>query len=220
MTSRAESMQKHLIGQFQGKPVIRTILDAFASELDELNKCAEDLKNKRWIDTAEGVQLDGIGDIIGQGRQIDDAVQIPFFGFAETENGLSFGVGRFFDSWEMWLKSVNLADPEYRLLLKSKIYKNQTQCTAEETITSLKNIYNADLVLIEDRGNAKIGLAIGRILTQSEIRTAAAVNLLIRGAGIGCDYIEQFDGSGYFGFYGQANAKGFEVGKFADMISA
>lgn len=220
MTSRAESMQKHLIGQFHGKPVIRTILDAFAAELDELNKCADDLKNKRWIDTGEGAQLDGIGDIIGQGRQIDDAVQIPFFGFLETENGLPFGVGRFFDPWEMSLKSVNLADPEYRLLLKSKIFKNKTQCTAEETITSLKNIYNADLVLIEDRGNAKIGLAIGRILTQSEIRTAAAVNLLIRGAGIGCDYIEQFDGSGYFGFYGQAKAKGFEVGKFADIIPA
>lgn len=220
MTSRADSMQSHLIGQFQRKPIIRAILDAFAAELDELNKSAADLKNKRWIDTGEGAQLDGIGDIVGQGRQIDDAVQIPFFGFAETENGLPFDVGRFFDSWEMWLKSVNLADPEYRLLLKSKIFKNKTQCTAEETITSLKNIYNADLVLIEDRGNAKIGLAIGRILTQSEIRTAAAVNLLIRGAGIGCDYIEQFDGSSYFGFYGQANAKGFEVGKFADMIPA
>lgn len=220
MTSRSDSMQSHLIGQFQGKPVIRAILNAFAAELDELNKSAADLKNKRWIDTGEGAQLDGIGDIVGQGRQIDDALQIPFFGFAETENGLPFDVGRFFDSWEMWLKSVNLADPEYRLLLKSKIFKNKTQCTAEETITSLKNIYNAELVLIEDRGNAKIGLAIGRILTQSEIRTAAAVNLLIRGAGIGCDYIEQFDGSGYFGFYGQANAKGFEVGKFADMIPA
>lgn len=220
MTSRSDSMQSHLIGQFQGKPVIRAILDASAAELDELNKSAADLKNKRWIDTGEGAQLDGIGDIVGQGRQIDDALQIPFFGFAETENGLPFDVGRFFDSWEMWLKSVNLADPEYRLLLKSKIFKNKTQCTAEETITSLKNIYNAELVLIEDRGNAKIGLAIGRILTQSEIRTAAAVNLLIRGAGIGCDYIEQFDGSGYFGFYGQANAKGFEVGKFADMIPA
>lgn len=220
MTSRSDNMQKHLLGQFQGKAVIRAILDAFAAELDELNQSADDLKNKRWIDTGEGVQLDGLGDIIGQGRQINDAVQIPFFGFAETENGLPFGVGRFFDAWEMWLKSVNLADPEYRLLLKSKIYKNKTQCTAEETITSLKNIYNADLVLIEDRGNAKIGLAIGRILTQSEIRTAAAVNLLIRGAGIGCDYIEQFDSSGYFGFYGQANAKGFEVGKFADMIPA
>lgn len=220
MTRRAASMQAHLIGQFHGRPVISAILDAFAAELDELNKCAEDLKNKRWIDTGEGAQLDGIGDIIGQGRQIDDAVQIPFFGFAETENGLSFGVGRFFDSWEMWLKSVNLADPEYRLLLKSKIFKNKTQCTAEETITSLKNIYNADLVLIEDRGNAKIGLAIGRILTQSEIRTAAAVNLLIRGAGIGCDYIEQFDRSGYFGFCEQVNAKGFEAGKFADIIPA
>ncbi len=220
MTSRSDSMQSHLIGQFQNKPVIRAILNAFAAELDELNQSAADLKNKRWIDTGEGVQLDGIGDIVGQGRQIDDAVQIPFFGFAETENGLSFDVGRFFDSWEMWLKSVNLADPEYRLLLKSKIFKNKTQCTAEETIASLKNIYNADLVLIEDRGNAKIGLAIGRILTQSEIRTAAAVNLLIRGAGIGCDYIEQFDSNGYFGFYGQANAKGFEVGKFADLIPA
>lgn len=220
MTSRADSMQSHLIGQFQGKPIIRGILDAFAAELDELNQSAADLKNKRWIDTGEGAQLDGIGDIVGQGRQIDDAVQIPFFGFAETENGLPFDVGRFFDSWEMWLKSVNLADPEYRLLLKSKIFKNKTQCTAEETIASLKNIYNADLVLIEDRGNAKIGLAIGRILTQSEIRTAAAVNLLIRGAGIGCDYIEHFDSSGYFGFCGQANSKGFEAGKFADIIPA
>ena len=82
-----DRMRQHLISQFQwevidskiygDKPVLRAILTALGAEMDELNQAVNDIENKRWIDTAEGVQLDGIGEIVDRSRQIDKAIAIP-----------------------------------------------------------------------------------------------------------------------------------------------
>ena len=69
-------MKENLISQFQGKKILSAILDALNEELEEINKVIEDLKFKRGIDTGFGITLDGIGDIVGQSRIVDNAVSI------------------------------------------------------------------------------------------------------------------------------------------------
>ena len=68
--SRTESMANHLISQFQEKPVISAIIEAFGDELDELDTVFTALRRDRWIDTGVGAQLDGIGDIVARDRTI------------------------------------------------------------------------------------------------------------------------------------------------------
>lgn len=218
MSKRGDSMHAHLIGQFHGKPVIRAFLDAIGAEFDELETALNDLRDQRWIETGEGVQLDGIGQLVSQVRQIADAVQIPFFGFADQPNAQGFEVGRFRDEWEIYLQSVNLSDPEYRLVLRAKIMKDTSPGTTEDTIASLKFIFSAPTVLIQDRGNAKFSIAIGRILNANEISVARALDLFVRAGGVGILEASHYPAGHYFGFYGQPGAQGFDAGQFADVI--
>ena len=216
---RSERMKKHLIGQFQGRPVIAALLESLGEEMDEIMQAFRDLREKRWIDTGEGVQLDGIGRIIDRPRQIDEAIQLEFFGFKEQPNTQGFEVGRFRDAWETWLKSTKLNDVEYRAVLWMKVFKNRSIGTAEDTIRSLKFIYGTEKVVLEDLGNAKIGIAIGKRLDSNTISIASAIDLLVRAGGVGIDILEHFDYHNYFGFLEQVGAKGFEEGTFADAFS-
>lgn len=219
MAKRSESMENHLIGQFKGKRVLRAILEALGEEMDELEQVFADLRDKRWIDTGEGAQLDGIGTIVNQPRQIADAIQIAFFGFQGQDNALGFEQGRFRDQWETWLQSVNLSDPEYRKLLWLKVFKNISTGTAEDTIVSTRRIFDAPYVVLSELGNAKIFIGIGRVLNKNELAIAKAMDLIVRAGGVGVKGMSMFNYDNYFGFLDQPNAKGFEVGSFADDIT-
>ena len=216
--STAERMQGHLIGQFQDKKVIAAILEALGEELDELQTVFTDLRDKRWIDTGEGKQLDGLGEIVGQSRQIAEALAIPYFGFEDQPGAMGFEQARFRDYDETWLESYNLADPEYRLVLWAKVAKNTAGGTAEDTISSLKFIFGAPYAFLQEVGNAKIAVGIGRRLTKGDTLLADAVDLTVRAGGVGVEWQTLFDYDAYFGFLGQQNAKGFEAGSFADSF--
>ena len=217
MTS-AERMIEHLIMQFGNRPLLHIILNAFGAELDELRKAYDDILNKRWIDTGSGVQLDNIGVLIDRSRRIDGSIQLGFFAFYDQPNALSFGVGRFRDTPSVaYLASSTLDDESYRAVLWHKIAKNTTNGTAESTIESLKFIFDAPFVVVEEFGNAKINIGIGRELNDNDIVLARAVNLFVKAGGVGVNLKYQLPEK-YFGFRGMPNAYGFEVGSFPDEI--
>ena len=107
---------------------IRALL-ASSVELEAvLQKVAEQVD----IDLAEGVNLDVIGEIVGISRIIPASVQLAFFGFQDNAAALNFGeegsqgIGaRFYDEGEPYLATSVLNDPEFRLLIRAKIVKNQ-----------------------------------------------------------------------------------------------
>lgn len=211
-------MHGHLILQFQEKPVIRAMLNALGEELDLIRMAAGALMTERWIDTGEGKQLDGIGEIVGRDRTIANAVYLPFFGFYNQPNTGGFDEAPFRDSGQAWQASTILDDGSYRKVLWAKVFKNTSHCTHEDTIAMLKVIFDVPVVVVEDAGNAKIRLGIGRRLTTAELLLIKAYNLFIRAGGVGLKYVVQYDRDNYFGFYGQPNAKGFDDGSFADII--
>ena len=223
-----ERMRGHLISQFQweviggqiyaDKPVLRAIISALGAELDELNAAITALKTKRWLDTAEGAQLDGLGEIVDHSRTIGKAIAIKVFGFNGQPNVGGFSAARFRGEDESSLETYILQDPEYRLVLMQKAAKNASNATMEDTIASLKFVFNVPTVVVEEPGNANITVAIGRQLEANEILLANAVDLIIRGGGVGLRYKAYYNRSRYFGFYGQPNAYGFEKGQFAQVF--
>jgi hypothetical protein len=80
-----------LTGQFESSVKLRSMLEAIVSSLAGLEQDIDALVLERWIDTAEGVQLDGCGYIVGEkraGRNDDDYRQgIKFRVFANTSKG-------------------------------------------------------------------------------------------------------------------------------------
>lgn len=219
-----ESMQNHLIMQFKEAPNIGALLGAIGAEMDELTRSFYDLRDKRWIDTGEGVQLDGIGRIVGRSRTIDAAIPIPFFGFHGQPAATGFEQARFRDNTEAWLASCKLNDPEYRMVLWNKVAKNISQGRTEDTVNSVKFVFGltskrkAPMVSIQDIGNAKFILGIARKLTYNEIIMANALDLVVRAGGVGIWYTVHYEYDNYFGFQGQPSAKTFDIGSFADII--
>lgn len=210
--SRSESMINHLLMQFSQSVNMHIFLDVLGAELDELTQALDDLQNKRWIDTGSGVQLDNIGVLIDRSRNIAGSIQLEFFAFYDQPNALSFGVGRFRDTPSVpYTATSTLDDETYRPVLWHKVSKNTTTGTTESTIESVKFIYNAPFVTLTELGNAKIGIGIGRELTDNDIVLARALGLFIRAGGVGLDFVEQIPAP-FFGFVDQGDAKGFEVG--------
>ena len=216
--SKAESMINHLVMQFSKSVKMQAFLNALGAELDELTTALDDLQNKRWIDTGSGVQLDNIGVLVDRSRSIDGAIQLEFFGFLDQPNTLTFGVGRFRDTTAVpYMASSVLDDVTYRPVLWHKVSKDTTNGTTESTIESLKFIFNAPFVIVQEKGNAKFDVGIGRELTDNDITLARAINLFIKAGGVGVDLTYEIPEK-YFGFRGQPNAYGFEIGSFPDEI--
>lgn len=214
---RADSMISHLLMQFSQSTNMHIFLNALGAELDELTQALEDLQNKRWIDTGGGVQLDNIGVLIDRSREIAGSIQLEFFAFYDQPNALPFNVGRFRDTPAVpYLATSILDDETYRPVLWHKVAKDTTTGTTESTIESVKFIYNAPFVSITELGNAKIGIGIGRELTDNDVVLARALDLFIRAGGVGLLWVIEIPDD-YFGFADQ-NAKGFDVGKLPTLI--
>ena len=199
------------------KPILRAIIEALGAELDELNTAIIDCKNKRWINKADGVQLDKIGEIVVQSRQIDKAIAMKLFGFYGQPNTVGFGQARFREHGEDNLETYVLADAEYRMILAVKAVMNNSQCSAEETLQSLRYVFNAP-IRMEEIGNAQIIVSVGRRLSDNEKVLANAINLIVRAGGVSIEYKSFYNQNHYFGFLGQPNAKGFGVGEFAHIF--
>ena len=210
--TRSESMISHLLMQFSRSVNMQIFLNALGAELDELTQALDDLQNKRWIDTGSGVQLDNIGVLIDRSRNIAGSIQLEFFAFFDQPNALPFDVGRFRDTPAVpYTATSTLDDETYRPVLWHKVSKDTTTGTTESTIESVKFIYDAPFVTLTELGNAKIGIGVGRELTDNDIVLARALDLFIRAGGVGLDFVEEIPDP-FFGFLGQGNVQGFDVG--------
>ena len=215
-SERGQHMIDRLLMQFANSPYLHGLLNALGTELDLLVQVFDDLKNKRWIDTGEGQQLDGCGEIVVQPRRIGKAIAIPFFGFDDQPGATGFEQGRFRDDREAYLASATLADAEYRQILWAKVAINTTDGTAESTIDSLRRLYNARIVLA-NVGNAKMWISIGRQLTEAEILLANALDLFVVAGGVNIEVKSWFVDGATFGFDDQnMGYVGFDDGMMAE----
>ena len=58
-----------LASQFAESPKLRALLAQLVGPLEVVETEADNLRDERWIDTAVGAQLDGLGTIVGEGRE-------------------------------------------------------------------------------------------------------------------------------------------------------
>ena len=217
--NRIERMRGHLIAQFSEKPIIDALLQVVAEELNVLYSAVVSVQEKRWIDTGEGVQLDGIGRIINRGRIVDKAISDTFFGF-DGQTGIdTFGKARFRSVGDEYLSTAYLNDDMYRRVLWAKVFYDISNGTIPDILQSTRKILNTESVSLVEINNANLYLIIGANLTESQILLMKELGLIVKGGGIGIKYIVNYNDNNYFGFKNQPNAKGFGVGEFARIVS-
>jgi hypothetical protein len=154
----------HWLAQFRDGTRLEAMVRALLQPLNGGQAAVLQLLNDRWLDTAVGQQLDGIGDIVGFPRIVSDVALIEFFGFVSQPGIAGFGVGRMRRAYESVTGgSTSLLDPEYRQLLYWKIAINNGHGTTPEIIAALKPILDVTKVVVEDMGNAKIAVWVNRL---------------------------------------------------------
>ena len=77
--------------QFTDKLVFDKYLQLIMQGWGELQEIIKDLLQKRSIDEASGEQLDNIGRIVGQPRELISLDVYKFFAFQGYPNGATFG---------------------------------------------------------------------------------------------------------------------------------
>ena len=113
----------------------------------ELQEVFHQLMQERSIDTAVGAQLDIIGDIVGQPRELIDTALLTFFAFVGYPDAQSYGDldnpaigGPYYDINNPIAGNTLLTDEQYRLFIKAKIVKNNTNVTPNQFIEFMQFI--------------------------------------------------------------------------------
>lgn len=220
-----------LATQFRESTNLINYIRALLIEADTLEQVFCDLLEKRWIDTAEGVQLDILGAIVGQSREFIDAEIFDYFGFADNPQAQSFGTvqdasvgGRFRLVDEVTTGIRQLSDDEYRLFIRARISRNTTSSTPEDIIAQIRYVFGSPLVLLSD-GDTFYEVSIGKRLSLNEKSILSDTDIIPKTAGVQATYVTEFDTSNFFGFQGVPNSAGLgaltnpdQGGKFGNLI--
>ena len=217
-----EEARERITYAFTDKPIFDKYLQLLILGQVEIQEALKQVMQLRSIDTAEGEQLNVIGRIVGQPRELLEADLYEYFGLQGATNAQSFGelgnssIGGLFYNYGTPLGgNVLLDDETYRKFIKAKIFKNVTASTPEEFITVVNTIFDLP-ISISSEGDAQVTLMFGRILTAFEKALLNYVStsqgypsrLIPKTVGVRINYGE-FEGGNYFGFQGAPGAKGF-----------
>lgn len=218
-----EEARGRVTEQFKNKDTIDRFLQLLLDQQQELQQVFKDLLQKRSIDEATGAQLDIIGEIVGQPRELISVDLFTFFGFVGHPKADSFGDfgdpvvgGRFYSFGTPLGGNILLDDDLYRLFIKSKILKNNTRSTPEEFIQFINTLFGTTTTFIVEGPEAQFIVYFGRPLSSLE---QALLNytsssqgypsrLIPKTVGVGIGY-GTFEEGNYFGFQGAPGAKGF-----------
>lgn len=177
--------------QFQDKQIFDKYVQLLISQSSSTQETLKQLMQLRSIDTAFGATLDIIGNIVGQERT-------PLPGYLFDADGF-----------------VIPDDETYRLLIKAKIIKNNTDCTPESVIYGTEFILGVNGVTIQEGKDASYIVYVPRYLSSLEkylilgiVTDYYTLTLLPKPVGVRVEFVE-FVGTNFFAFAGVPNAKGF-----------
>lgn len=195
-----EQAEERLATQFKESANLIEYIKALLRENDDLEGVYHDILNSRWIDTAEGVQLDILGAIVGQERAFSKQLAGDFFGFEATIGAFTFGTigdanvgGVFRSESDSALADVVFDDTTYRIFIRAKAAKNITRVTINQVIDIvLQGITSAMTVRVEE-GTASFNLVWDTVLSIDDKLLLAKTDFVPKPAGVNITF-EDADG--------------------------
>lgn len=218
-----DTARERVTWAFEEKLVFDKYLQLILLEQQNVQVVLQQLMQERSIDTAIGKQLDIIGDIVGQPRELIEADFIPYFGFEGAFKAQSYGDinnsslgGYYRDLNQSLAGNVLLSDDQYRLFIKAKIFKNITRATPEETIKFIKFVFGAEKVQVTvDRGAEQALILVSEDLNQFEVALLKYFSekpyksyFVPKSLGVGIEFGGIPTGD-FFSFLGVTDAKGY-----------
>lgn len=204
-------------------PVFDKYLQLLLGGKIELQEVFRQLMQERSIDTAVGAQLDIIGEIVGQPRELIDTALLTYFAYLGYPEAESYGdlnnpsVGGFYRGVNDPLAgNTTLNDDQYRLFIKAKIIKNSTNVTPPQFIEFMQFVFGIQASVVVAEGNAEFTVMLGRELSSFE---KVLLNYVSYSSGYPSRFVPkpigvrinfgEFNIDNYFGFQGAPGAKGY-----------
>lgn len=215
--------RERITEQFKDKVVVDKYLQLLLAENIQLQEVFRQLMQERSIDTAVGAQLDIIGDIVGQPRELIDTALIDYFAFVGYPGAQSYGDlddssagGYYYSYGDPLAGNTLLNDEQYRLFIKAKIIKNNTNVTPNQLLEFISFVFGVNVNNIVAEGNAEFTLMIGKELSSFE---QVLLNYVSYSSGYPSRFVPkpigvrvnygQFNQDNFFGFQGAPGAKGY-----------
>jgi hypothetical protein len=227
--SLADKAVGRLAYQYQTAERFRAYVRALIDEYDSIYAALLSLETRLDIDASEGVQLDLIGEMVGQPRP--EGIGSVFLEFPPEEAfsfaggvGLGFsGVGR----PDVGGRFVGLAaagrmiDDDYRVLLRAAIFRNYSDCTVESMGQYSLFVFGTRATIISGVGYVDITIqkplrGWERRLVEETFPVAAGIRLRLKSFALAenpFSFSGNADGTG-FGGVGEPQVGGGFVGLF------
>ena len=155
--------------QFQQSQRLRSLVLALVQPMTTLQGALRQLRDDRWLDTAVGRQLDGLGELLDRPRQISNTRAIWHFGFQGQPNIGGFGEFPMYRSGSgLYTGGSTLDDDNYRRLLRWKVLVDSGFGTAPQIEAALRVLFDVTRIAVEDIGTARIRIHIGRKPTEDD----------------------------------------------------
>lgn len=224
-----QQARERVTWQFEEKVVFDKYLQLLLKQQQDLEQVFTDLLQLRSIDEATGAQLDIIGEIVGQPRELIDTALVPYFAYLGYPNAQSFGDldnpalgGYYYSLGDPLAGSTLLNDEQYRMFIKAKILKNNTRATPDDVLNFIRFVFNSETNNVIAEGNAEFTVMVGKelslfeqvLLTYVGYSNGYPSRFLLKPVGVRVN-VGTFDSEDYFAFLGAPNAKGY--GDLADL---
>ena len=210
-----------LILQYSDLPKASQTVEALISKYEELYNVMLQFESAFDIDTAEGVQLDTIGKIVGLSRIVPDVVPKVYFGFADTPNTDTFSKASMFRTFDDTLTDTQLNDSDYRFFLKAKITKNVVTAKMIDDNLSIQDAIAfmfGNAAYVSDNQDMTMTLYVDDTYPTRLLTYLVALDLIPRPQAVRIKYAIIISNK-TFGFNNNPNAVGFGQGKFARVIT-
>ena len=211
-----------LLTQFRDATTLQGYIKALMSEANPIEMALFDTLTKRGIDTAEGVQLDILGDIVGQSREIVDASALTFFGYVGAPTNVGgYGSARYLSEGESTIGTRDLTDEEYRLFIRARVAKNHSSGTINDTVNLVSFIVGSTNIIVTD-GTEPATFSVG--VLEDDITANAKIfisqsDLIPKPAGVQIDKLFTFPSTGAFAYAGASGTiAGYNVGQYVDIF--
>lgn len=145
--ARAKTRYTDLFNTAVFDAIVQTLMEHKQNRQVEYKQIADLMFD---IDAVTGRNLDQIGKLIGQSRELVDFIDRPYFGFEGARFAEAFDVGEWYSIYKHSLGGLRvLSDSEYRRLIKARIIKNHTNCSRNDFLKILNLLSGNELSTVE-----------------------------------------------------------------------
>lgn len=143
------------------------------------------------LDSAVGVQLDIIGQWVGQARVVTNVLLTGFFGFLDdSPPALTMGEltdpsvgGVFYELGATYQQTTTLTDADYRTIIRARIVRNQSNGKLSAMENALQFIFQVPCS-VSDIGDLSLAITVSKPITPVQRALLSTLDLLPRPAGV------------------------------------